>query len=222
MCLAPGVTIDSAEAGLDGITRRLDEQDPSAPRAGRQSQTGGLTSGRHQGPDSPESEACSSRILCVLMGLIMTIACMNLATMLLARGANRRKELAIRLGVGASRFRLIRQMISEGILLSLLGGVAGFALAYGLSVLNSQLPQPAGEPLAPDHRAGLARSRLRVSPSPSCAASDSAWRRPCRQRTSTWPRHSKRARRFRCLVIDVLACATWRWLPRLRGRSCCC
>ncbi len=84
------------------------------------------------------------------MGLVMTIACMNLATMLLARGANRRKELAIRLGVGASRFRLIRQMISEGILLSLVGGVAGFVLAYGLSVLNSQLPQPAAAPLAPD------------------------------------------------------------------------
>jgi predicted permease len=86
----------------------------------------------------------------VLMGLILIIACMNLATMLLARGANRRKELAIRLGVGASRFRLIRQMISEGILLSLMGGVAGFALAYGLSALNSQLQQPAGAPLAPD------------------------------------------------------------------------
>ena len=56
----------------------------------------------------------------VLMGLIMTIACMNLANMLLARGANRRKELAIRLSVGASRFRIVRQMMTEGILLSAL------------------------------------------------------------------------------------------------------
>src|SRR6202043_2794156 len=64
--------------------------------------------------------------LAVLIGLILTIACMNLANMLLARGAARRKELAIRLAVGASRFRLIRQTMSEGILLSLLGGVAGF------------------------------------------------------------------------------------------------
>jgi predicted permease len=86
----------------------------------------------------------------VLMGLILTIASMNLATMLLARGANRRKELAIRLGVGASRFRLIRQMTSEGILLSLLGGVAGLGLAFGLSVLNAQVPQPAGAPVATD------------------------------------------------------------------------
>ena len=57
---------------------------------------------------------------------------MNLANMLLARGANRRKELAIRLAIGASRFRLVRQMMSEGILLSVLGGIAGFALAYAL------------------------------------------------------------------------------------------
>ena len=56
-------------------------------------------------------------------------ACLNLATMVLARAAGRRKELAIRLGVGASRFRLVRQMITEGLLLSLLGGAAGFASA---------------------------------------------------------------------------------------------
>src|SRR6202043_2886456 len=86
----------------------------------------------------------------VLMGLIMTIACMNLANMLLARGANRRKELAVRLSIGASRFRLVRQMISEGILLSLLGGVAGFALAYGLSILRSKFTLPTAVPVEPE------------------------------------------------------------------------
>jgi len=123
-----------------------------------------------------------------LMGLIMGIACMNLANMLLARGANRRKELAIRLSAGASRFRLIRQMMSEGILLSLLGGVAGFALAYGLLVLRSRFTPPTAVPeesnFIPDWRVaifvfGLAivcgigfslvpalRARHRVLPSP--------------------------------------------------------
>ncbi len=75
----------------------------------------------------------------VLMVLIMTIACMNLANMLLARGANRRKELAIRLAIGASRFRLVRQMMSEGILLSLLGGIAGFVIAYWISAREIQI-----------------------------------------------------------------------------------
>jgi len=150
MCLAPGVTIDSAEAGLDGITRRLDEQDPAAPAQADQAKRVVLVPAGTRAPIPRNLRHAVEGFFAVLMGLIMTIACLNLATMLLARGANRRKELAIRLGVGASRFRLIRQMISESILLSLLGGVAGFALAYGLSVLNSKLPQAAGAPLAPD------------------------------------------------------------------------
>jgi macrolide transport system ATP-binding/permease protein len=150
MCLAPRVTIDSAEAGLDGITRRLDVEDPSAPAQADKAKRVVLLPAGTRAPIPRNLRPVIAGFFVLLMGLIMTIACMNLATMLLARGANRRKELAIRLSVGASRFRLIRQMLSEGILLSLLGGVAGFALACGLSVLNSQLPQPAAAPLAPD------------------------------------------------------------------------
>jgi ABC-type antimicrobial peptide transport system permease subunit len=56
--------------------------------------------------------------------------------------ANRRKELAIRVSVGASRFRLVRQMMSEGLLLSLTGGIAGFALTSGLAVLNFRFRPP--------------------------------------------------------------------------------
>jgi macrolide transport system ATP-binding/permease protein len=150
MCLAPGVTIDAAEAGLDGITRRLDEQDPSAPPQSDKAKRVVLLPAGTRVAIPRKLRPVIAGFFVVLMGLIMTIACMNLATMLLARGATRRKELAIRLGIGASRFRLIRQMISEGILLSLLGGVAGFALAYGLSVLNAQIPQAPGSPAAPD------------------------------------------------------------------------
>ena len=150
MCLAPGITLNSAEAGLETITRDLDTNDPSAPAQNDKAKRVILLQAGTRVPIPRNLKRVVTGFFVVLMGLIITIACMNLGTMLFARGANRRKELAIRMGVGASRFRLIRQMISEGILLSLLGGVAGFALAYGLSVLNSQLPQPAGAPLAPD------------------------------------------------------------------------
>jgi predicted permease len=150
MCLAPGVTIDSAEAALDVITRRLDEQDPSAPPQSDKAKRLRLLPAGTRVAVPRNLRPVIAGFFVVLMGLIMTIACMNLATMLLARGANRRKELAIRLGVGASRFRLVRQMISEGILLSMLGGVAGIGLAYGLSVLNAQVPQAPGSPAAPD------------------------------------------------------------------------
>jgi predicted permease len=84
------------------------------------------------------------------MAIVTAIACLNLATMALARGTGRRKELAIRLAVGASRFRLIRQMVTEGILLSLLGGAAGFALAWALTAITAHTRLPAGSPLSPD------------------------------------------------------------------------
>jgi predicted permease len=150
MRLAPGVTIDSAEAALDGIARRLDEQDPLAPPRTDKAKRVILDPAGTRWPIPRNVRPAIVGFYALLMGIVTTIACLNLATMLLARGANRRKELAIRLSIGASRFRLLRQMVSEGILLSLLGGAAGFALAYGLSVLNSQIRQPAGAPLAPD------------------------------------------------------------------------
>jgi macrolide transport system ATP-binding/permease protein len=147
VCLAPGVTMDSAEAGLDVITRRLDEQDPSAPARIDKGRRVTLLGAGTSVPMPRRLKPALIGFFVALMGLVTTLACMNLANMLIARGANRRKELAIRLAVGASRFRLIRQMMSEGILLSLLGGVAGFALAYGLGVLNAHFTRPMTVPV---------------------------------------------------------------------------
>jgi predicted permease len=150
MCLEPGVTMESAEAALDAITRRLDEQDISQPVRADKSRRVTLLSAGSRVPLPRNLKSMLIGFFAVLMGLIMTIACTNLANMLLARGANRRKELAIRLAIGASRFRLIRQMVSEGMLLSLLGGIAGFALAYFLSVLNSRFTPPTAVPIETD------------------------------------------------------------------------
>jgi macrolide transport system ATP-binding/permease protein len=150
MCLAPGVTIESAEAALDAITRHLDEQDASAPRPADKSRRVTLLAAGTMTPLPRKLKPVVAGFFAVLMGLIITIACMNLANMLLARGANRRKELAIRLAVGASRFRLVRQMISEGILLSMLGGVAGFILAYGVSMASRGFRLPSEVPSPPD------------------------------------------------------------------------
>src|SRR5580704_17916323 len=150
MCLAPGVTIDSAEVALDSITRRLDEQDTSLPpRADKGRRVTLLLAGTRV-PLPRKLRPVLLGFFLLLTGLVMTLACTNLANMLIARGANRRKELAIRLAIGAGRFRLIRQMMAEGILLSLLGGVAGFAFAYVLMVLNSRFSQRAGVPFESD------------------------------------------------------------------------
>jgi macrolide transport system ATP-binding/permease protein len=142
MCLASGVTIDAAEAGLEAITRRLDEQDASLPARIDKGRRITLLPAGTSVPIPRKVKPALIGFLLTLMGLVITLACMNLANMLIARGANRRKELAIRLAVGASRFRLVRQMMSEGILLSLLGGIAGFALACGLGVLHTQFRAP--------------------------------------------------------------------------------
>ena len=142
MCLAPGVTLESAEVGLDAITRRLDEQDPSSPARMDKGRRVTLLPAGTSVPIPRKLKPALIGFLAALMGLVITLACMNLGNMLMARGASRRKELAIRLSVGASRFRLVRQMMSEGILLSLLGGVAGFTFAYGLGVLNAHFRLP--------------------------------------------------------------------------------
>lgn len=150
MCLRPGVTIDQAEAALDGITRRLDKLDPMAPRETAKGKRMVLEAAGTRAPLPRQFKRAILGFLIVLMSAVTAIACLNLATMQLARGVNRRRELAIRLGVGASRFRLIRQMVSEGILLSLVGGAVGFALACGLWTLNAHTKLPAGAPFNPD------------------------------------------------------------------------
>jgi predicted permease len=159
ICLGPGVTPDSAEGALDAITRQLDEQDVSAPRPTDNARRVTLLSAGTMVPLPRNLKLVLTGFFVALMALIMSIACMNLANMLLARGANRRKELAIRMAVGASRFRIVRQMMSEGILLSLLGGIAGLGLAYWLSVLKSKFIAPSAVPeeynFLPDWRAAV-------------------------------------------------------------------
>src|SRR6185436_4368304 len=87
-------------------------------------------------------------ILMICSGFVLLIACANVSNLLLARGAARRKEIAVRLAVGATRSRLLMQMLTESITLSVLGGVAGLALAWALvRVLLRLLPTGALAPL---------------------------------------------------------------------------
>ena len=153
--LAPGVTFNSAEAGLDAITRTLDQEtlDPARNAKGRRVI---LLQGGKMLPVPRGIIPVMFGFTLTLNGLIIGIACMNLANMQLARATARRKEMAIRISVGASRFRLIRQLLTESTLLSLTGGLFGIAMAYWVASLvraaRLPLPFPVNFDITPDWR----------------------------------------------------------------------
>lgn len=153
--LAPGVTMKSAEAGLDAITRNLDKDtlDPARNVKGRRIT---LLPGGKMLPFPRTLVPVMIGFLLTLDGLILAIACMNLANMQLARATARRKEVAIRLSVGASRFRLIRQLLTESALLAVAGGAAGIVIAFWVASLLRKAKLPVAFPvnldITPDWR----------------------------------------------------------------------
>ncbi|MBO0799540.1 MAG: ABC transporter permease, partial [Blastocatellia bacterium] len=134
--LKPGVSAEQAHVELEPIFQRTalegyqampsnwrSTNPPDTPRFKLTSGSQGLTRLR-------EFYAQSLRFLMIIVALTLLVACANVANLLLARAAARRREIAVRLAVGASRFRLIRQLLTESVLLALIGGALGLLFAY--------------------------------------------------------------------------------------------
>ncbi|HEV8146709.1 MAG TPA: ABC transporter permease [Bryobacteraceae bacterium] len=143
--LKPGVTMAQAEANLSSVAARLAQTYPKdnggmGVSLSRPGLVGSYLRGAVTG---------FAAVLMTVAGMVLLIACVNLASMLLARSADRRKDTAIRLALGAGRGQLIRQLLTESLVLSLAGGVAGVLLAAWLIGLFKLWTPPVDFPIIP-------------------------------------------------------------------------
>jgi len=121
----PGVTMDQVRADLSVIAGRIDQR-----HTGRTTLLAIGTATFFSRPDEREFLVPVASVILVAFALVLLIVCANVANLLLARASVRQKEIALRLSIGASRWRLMRQLLTESLLLSLAGGVLGSAIAF--------------------------------------------------------------------------------------------
>ncbi|HLY43491.1 MAG TPA: ABC transporter permease [Terracidiphilus sp.] len=153
--MRPGVTIPAARANLDVIAARIDRRHP-----GRTTSLAIHPATFFSSPDQREYLVPVASVILAAFALVLLIACANVANLLLARASVRQREIALRLSMGAGRWRLVRQLLTESLLISIAGGALGSLVAFGSSawlfrLVTSRLPHdfpPIAVNVAPDLR----------------------------------------------------------------------
>ncbi len=140
--LKPGVSLAQAQAAIDAIAAQLEREFPNN-NEGRRVLIAqpGLMNGTMRAP-----VLGFASVLMVVVGLVLLLACANLANLLLARATERRREMAVRLALGAKRFQLVRQLLIESVLLACGGGILGCLLAWWLTGLATAYKPPMDVP----------------------------------------------------------------------------
>jgi predicted permease len=128
--LKPGVSIEQARAELSALSARMATQYPAS-----NANVGATT--RSLLDDYVGDSRQSLRVIFTAVAFMLLIACANVANLMLARATTRRREIALRLALGASRWRIVRQLLTESLMLAIVGGAFGVLLAtWGVSVLS--------------------------------------------------------------------------------------
>jgi putative ABC transport system permease protein len=207
--LRPGMSLDQATAGVRTVAAQLDVAYPERWKYADGIQLTPVSGlGRVlQNRKTMLTFGLFAAMLMTVVGLVLLIACMNVAALLMARASNRRHEIAIRLSLGAGRGRLLQQLLTESLVLCVIGTGLGFALAQGLATMLTKIRLPIPVPIRLtvelDWRVALYAAFLAVGTTLACGLLPAL--QAVRESLSSDVRRERRLRMRRTLVASQIA-----------------